>query len=109
MNKYNARKVKIDNYTFDSMREGARYRELKLLERANEIEALQVHPVFTLIDGFEYRGENIRKIKYVADFQYIENGEIVVEDVKGIITAVARLKIKLFKLRYPSIDFRIVK
>jgi len=109
MNKYNARKTTIDGIEFDSKREAERYQELLLLERAGQIEALSVHPMFTLINGFEYRGKAERPIRYEGDFQYIENGEIVLEDVKGVRTKEFMLKQKLFKLRYPTIDFRIVK
>jgi hypothetical protein len=50
---------------------------------------------------------------YVGDFRYIENGELVVVDVKGgaggkgTMTPLARLKIKLVKALY-GIDVRIV-
>jgi hypothetical protein len=42
----------------------------------------------------------VRAIKYRADFQYIEGGQIVVEDVKGRKTDVYKLKKKLFEYRY---------
>jgi hypothetical protein len=109
MNKYNARKTVIDGIEFDSKREAERYQELLLLERSGQIKELQTHPLFTLINGFEYRGKQERPIKYEGDFQYYENGELVVEDVKGVRTKEFMLKQKLFKLRYPTIDFRIVK
>ena len=31
-------------------------------------------------------------MKYIADFQYVENGETVVEDVKGFRTEVYKMK-----------------
>jgi len=108
MNKYNARKTIIDGITFDSRREAERYQELKVLERAGYIEGLLIQPKYTLVEGFEYRGKRVRPITYIGDFQYVENGEIVVEDVKGMKTAVYRLKSKLMKWRYPQIDFREV-
>lgn len=37
MNKYRNKKVIVDEKEFDSKREGNRYKELKLLERAGEI------------------------------------------------------------------------
>ena len=36
----------------------------------------------------------------VADFEYIENGEMVVVDVKGFKTAVYMIKKKLFLYKY---------
>lgn len=109
MNKYNARKVVIDNIKFDSQREGDRYLELKLLLRAGVISSLKDHPKYLIFNEFKYRGNNIRPIYYIADFEYQENGETVVEDVKGVKTKVFMLKAKLFKYRYPDIDFRVVK
>ena len=37
MNKYRNKKVQIDRYVFDSIKEGQRYRELAILERAGKI------------------------------------------------------------------------
>jgi hypothetical protein len=43
----------------------------------------------------------------VADFRYHENGRLVVEDTKGMETAVFKIKAKLFRYRYPTIELRI--
>ena len=108
--KYNARRVTLDGYTFDSAAEANRYAELKLAGRAGEISGLRVHPRYRLQEGFNTAdGERVRPIYYIADFEYIEDGIIVAEDVKGVKTAVFKLKEKLFKYRYPEIDFRLVK
>ena len=121
MSKYNARKVRLDGYTFDSEAEARRYGELKLLAQAGEIFALEVHPRFVLLDGFLHWGERVRKIEYVADFAYNEVDPLatanprlpvmrrVVEDVKGVKTQVYQLKVKLFKKRYPLLLFREVR
>ena len=42
----------------------------------------------------------------MADFRYEENGKLVVEDVKGVRTREYILKRKMFKYRYPEIEFR---
>lgn len=76
MTKYRAVKTMIDNITFDSKREAARYCELKLLFRAGKIQQLELQPEYEIV---------IHK-KYRADFRYYENGELIVEDVKGIRT-----------------------
>jgi len=110
LNKYGAVKTKIDGYTFDSKKEAKRYRELCLLERAGEISDILVHPKYVLQEAFiDIDNNKIRGITYEADFAYIENKSIVVEDVKGMITAMAKLKIKIFKRLYPTYKFRIVK
>lgn len=91
MNKYHARKTKIDGYTFDSAVEARRYSELKLLEKAGEIRegTIQVHERFNLT----VRGMHI--CVYESDFGFIErDGTRVIEDVKSpaTITPVYKLK-----------------
>jgi len=110
MSKYNNRRVQVDGIWFDSKAEAARYDELKLLRMAGEIHKLRSHPRYTLLNAFECKGVKYRAIVYEADFEYIENGMTVVEDVKGKQTAVFNLKMKLFIKRYgDEIDFRIVE
>ena len=107
--KYNANKVKLDGYTFDSQAEARRYRELLLAQKAGEINQLKVHPRFKLIAGFTYKGKRVRPVFYEADFEYWQDGRHVVEDVKGFETAVFKIKMKLFLCQYPEVDFRITK
>lgn len=109
MNKYKNKKVVVDGEEFDSIRESQRYKELKLLLRAGEISNLELQPRFLLQDSFKKNGRAFRKIEYVADFQYIENGKTIVEDVKGIQTDVFKLKHKIFEKVYPDLELRIIK
>lgn len=111
-NKYNARKAIVDGITFDSKREAARYKELKLLERCGKIDCLDLQPRFVLQESFKHDGKTIRKIEYVADFEYFDIAirKWVVEDVKGMKTDVYRLKRKLFLARYgKDVEFREVR
>lgn len=91
MSKYKAVPTVANGIRFASKKEAARYQELMLLQRANKIEFLQTQPRFRL----EVNGQLI--CSYVADFQYLdkETMHVVTEDVKGIKTAVYRLKKKL--------------
>lgn len=109
MNKYRNKKVIVDEKEFDSKREGNRYKELKLLERAGKIKDLELQPRFLLQDSFKKNGRTFRKIEYVADFKYIENGKAIVEDVKGMQTDVFKLKHKIFEKVYPNLELRIIK
>ncbi|HJJ07616.1 MAG TPA: DUF1064 domain-containing protein [Clostridiaceae bacterium] len=109
MNKYRNKKVIVDEKEFDSKREGNRYKELKLLERAGEIKDLELQPRFLLQDSFKKNGRTFRKIEYVADFKYIENGKTIVEDVKGMQTDVFKLKHKIFEKVYPDLELKIIK
>lgn len=109
MNKYHAIKTQIDGYTFDSKREAARYGELKLLEQAGEISDLQIHPRYQIVPGYLIGEEWVRPVFYEGDFSYTENGQAVCEDVKGVQTAVFKLKSKLFRKEHPEIELRIVR
>lgn len=107
--KYGNRKTVIDGVTFDSKAEAERYEELKLLERAGIIRDLQLQPKFTLIPTFRKNGKTFRGITYVADFSYIENGQKIVEDVKGFKTDVYKIKRKLFEYTYRDITLTEVQ
>ena len=109
MSKYRNKKVQVDMYVFDSIAESVRYKELKLLEQAGEISELTLQPRFLLQEAFRKNGKSYRKIEYVADFQYIEKGKTIVEDVKGIQTDVFKLKHKIFEKLYPDLELRIIK
>ena len=84
MNKFNAKKVTIDNITFASTKEGARYCQLKLMQKAGMISNLEWQKPYELIPA-QYEGKKCveRAVKYYADFVYKEKGETIVEDVKG--------------------------
>lgn len=107
--KYGNRKVSLDGYEFDSQKEANRYCELKLLERAGMISDLKVHPVYVVWEGFRRGNKWYRDIKMELDFEYIESGKKVVEDVKVDVTKTRpfRIKLKLFTDKYPDIEFRI--
>ena len=72
MNKYRNKKVIVDGEEFDSKKEGNRYKELRLLERAGEISNLELQPKFLLQDSFKKNGKAYRKIEYIADFLYCQ-------------------------------------
>lgn len=96
--KYGNRKVTIDGIEFDSAKEARRYSELKLLQRAGQIEQLELQKEFELIpaqyETFERYGKTGKRLQdgkrcieksctYKADFVYKKDGRLVVEDVKG--------------------------
>jgi len=94
-NKYRNTKTIVDGITFDSRKEASRYRELKLLLDAGSISNLRCQEKFVLIPvqrepdiigvrGGVKKGKVIEKeCSYLADFVYEEDGQTVVEDVKG--------------------------
>ena len=96
--KHGNRKTVVDGIEFDSAKEARRYSELKLLQRAGQIEDLQLQKEFELIpaqyETFERYGKKGQRLKdgkrciekscvYKADFVYMQNGQQVVEDTKG--------------------------
>lgn len=111
MSKYHSRKITRDGMTFDSMKEFRRWKELQLLERAGKIENLRRQVKFILIPSQYEKTTDPktgktklqcveRECSYYADFVYIEHGETVVEDAKGLKTDVYILKRKLMLEKY---------
>jgi hypothetical protein len=101
--KLNNQSITIDGIEFQSKKEGRRYSELKLLQRAGQISDLELQKKYELIPA-QYEtietGEHYKvgakkgqpktkevcieqSLVYIADFVYKENGQTVVEDVKG--------------------------
>lgn len=102
--KYNNKKITVDGQIFDSKKEANRYKELRLLEKAGEIKDLRTQVKFKLIPAQrdEATGKVIeRECSYKADFVYYEeDGETVVEDVKGFRTKDYIIKRKLMLYQY---------
>lgn len=95
--KYRNEPTRVDNYVFDSKAEARRYEELILLERAGLIEKLGIHPRYPLSVAGVVIGE------YEADFSYIDvksEGSFVVEDVKGVRTALYCWKVRHMKAEH---------
>ena len=98
-NKYGAKKLSIDGETFDSRMEARRWRELRLLQRAGEIDGLQRQVKYVLIPAQRDGSGHVsgRPVSDSADFVYRDarTGEQVVEDVKGARTKEYIIKRKL--------------
>ena len=109
--KYNNLITEVDGIKFDSKLEANRYTELKLLVKAGEITNLERQVPFVVSDAIDWNGKKLREIKYICDFKYHDNtgNKEVVEDAKGILTNLYKLKKSLFLHRYPEYWFREVK
>jgi hypothetical protein len=96
--KYRNRKTEYLGIQFDSLKEMKRYQDLVLLERAGEIQDLELQPRYDLIVNGHKLGF------YRGDFRYKEvaTDTVVLEDVKSPVTrtAVYMLKKKLVKAIY---------
>lgn len=99
--KYRNEPVQVDGILFDSKKEGARYQQLKAMERAGKISNLERQRSFVLAPAVNLHGRKKPALRYVADFCYQENGNTVVEDVKSKITRINRAyRIKLHLMKH---------
>lgn len=93
----------VDGILFDSQAEARRYGTLKLLLQAGVIIDLELQPCFDLwaampLDNrWDYGCRDVALVGcYRADFRYYQrDGELIIEDVKGLATPVYKLKKKL--------------
>lgn len=112
MSKYKAKKTVINGITFDSKAEAAHYAGLNILEKAGMISDLKRQWPFVLAPSVKISGEKRARppLRYIADFVYIEDGRLVVEDVKSPATAklaAFRMKTHLMKTVH-AIDVRVI-
>jgi len=105
--KYNNLPTIVDEIKFHSKKESARYTQLKLEEKAGLIKDLQLQKPYQLIEPLIINGKRHRAIMYYADFTYIDkDGQFIVEDVKGMITDIFKIKYRLMKSVH-NIDIKI--
>lgn len=96
---------------FGSQVEARRFAFLEQLQRGGAISDLQAHPTYVITPDFW------PVIKFIPDAGYVDTkgsisgvaGARVIEDTKGMITDVFRLKVKLFRGKYPTYKVFVVK
>lgn len=110
--KYGNKKTKVGDLTFDSLREAKRWSQLCMLERTGRIAELRRQVTYVLAPSVKFAGARAAKpaIRFIADFEYIEDGARVVEDVKSPVTAkLAAFQLKRHLMKHMhGIDVRIV-
>ena len=106
--KYHNKPTDVDGIRFASKKEANRYQLLKLLERNGDIKDLKLQPRFILQEAFEKNGIKYRAITYIADFQYLRDKKLVVEDTKGFRNNIFLLKQKLFEYNFPELNLVLV-
>ena len=106
-NKFNAKRIEVDGFSFASRKEADYYCELKLRHNAGDIKGFSLQPEFVLLDAFtDNTGKRQRAIKYTADFKIIHNDlSVEIVEVKGHKTRDYLLRKKLFLKRYPEFRF----
>ena len=100
MSKYRNTKIVNALGKFDSQGEYERYLVLLQMQKAGEIEQLTRQVKFLLIAPVVLDGRKKPAIRYVADFCYRRDGVFIVEDFKGVITPVYRMKKHMMKALY---------
>ena len=102
--KYSNKKITAFSLKFDSRGEYQRYTFLKDAENRGLISNLKCQVPFKI----DVNGMHI--CKYIADFTYLKKDslELIIEDFKGVETAIFRLKKKLMKAAL-NIDIKITK
>jgi hypothetical protein len=90
--KFNAVRTETDGITFPSKKESKRYSQLKTLKESGEIIFFLRQAPFHLSGG----------VKYVCDFLiFWADGNVTIEDVKGMKTATYTAKKKMVEAIYP--------
>ena len=109
--KYRAVKMQCDEgHTHDSKREAVRCNELHALQAVGLISNLTVHPQYWfIINGRQLKHQNGRRVGYKSDFEYIENGVAITEDVKGVIVRDWPLRRAVFIALFPQRNLRETK
>lgn len=92
--KYGNKITYVDGIRFMSKREAERYQQLKILQAAKHIKGLTLQPIFPIV----LNGKKICKV--IMDFEYYENDQRIIEDVKGKDNAMSKLKRKLVEAVY---------
>ncbi len=92
MVKYNNVKCTYNGIKFDSQGERDRYKVLELREKAGDIFGLECQVKYPIVIN------GVKVCNYIADFTYLDQeGKLIVEDFKGVITGLFTLKKKLMK------------
>ena len=90
--KFNAVRSELDGIKFPSKKECNRYRQLKLLQASGEVSFCLRQVPFHLVGG----------VKYVCDFLiFWSDGNVTIEDVKGMKTSLYTAKKKMVEATYP--------
>jgi hypothetical protein len=95
--KFGAQRTIYDGIKFSSKKEAKRYNDLQILQKLGEI-------LFFLRQvAFPLEGDT----KYICDYLvFWSNGEVTVEDVKGMKTDMYIMKKKMVEAKYP---FKIIE
>lgn len=115
MKKWKAKKAYCkEGHKHDSISEAKRCDELHLMLAAGQIDDLIVWPQFWfVVNGIQVKHDNGRRLGYLADFGYTENGREIVEDVKPTNKAADSrdwpIRKAVFKALFPTYELREIR
>ena len=101
--KYHAQPTEHNGIVYHSKKEAAKAAELDLRVKAGEISFYLRQVPFTLPGNITYRADFVTFDKDVLGRWWIE-----IIECKGVWTPEAKLKMKLFKERYPDLSIEVV-
>lgn len=86
--KYKNIKATVDGVEFDSRKEARRWVELSRMQAAGEIYELRRQVTFELAPAARLSPDFKQKpaIRFIADFVYVRDGKMIVEDTKSVAT-----------------------
>ena len=101
MSKYNSKKterlINGEKVICPLTKEASRYDELLIMLKSNKISALTLQPIYEILPQVKVAGHRtMPRRRYIPDFKYIRDKQIIVEDVKGFKTPIYNLKKQLF-------------
>lgn len=77
-----------------------------MLERGGFISGLEQQVCYELAPGVMLYGRRKPPLRYICDFHYFDRGAEVLEDCKGVITPIFRMKAHLMKALW-NLDIKI--
>lgn len=107
--KYKNQKIVTEDGKFDSKREYKHWLYLKQMQEDGKISFLQRQVKFELVPSQKLPNPYMEKgrmkkteraVTYIADFVYVKDGVVIVEDSKGFVTDVYSIKKKLMLERF---------
>lgn len=107
--KGHSKKTEYAGYVFDSKLEADRYAVLRRWQHAGLIKNLSTQhddkAKHTWV--LQPKTGKQRAITWTDDFQYVQTstGLLIIEDVKGFLRPVSRLRHKMLQFKYPDINF----
>lgn len=103
--------IMTEEFPVNSAIEVNGYTARRLKRMAKEIKNFKLQPRYLLQEEYVdmQTGKKIRAIYYKSDFEILHNdGSKEVVEIKGYQTQVYKLKIKMFKLRYPDLKLTVI-